>query len=244
MQMDHRIRQRLNEIRQKQLDTQQSTQEASPAPVSNNNSHYLFALLGMAAGFIISIIVWMMTPLSKTDDMTILMPESQVSIDANEISRANEQIDRLSGRLELLTQSINTLESRLNRLSDLSGSSTEAEVKPADTFQNHMAEAAGTGTTTGANELVASEDALSSNAGNPFTPTHSVLTNLNLRPSASLDSTPIAILSVGSKVEYMHESGDWYFVNTEGHGKGWCASWYLAPLKPPSTPSKTTDQEG
>lgn len=242
--MDHRIRQRLNEIRQKQLDTQQSTREASPAPVSNNNSHYLFAMLGMAAGFIISSVVWMVTPLSKTDDMKIIMPESQVSVDADQISKANEQIARLSGRLELLTQSVNALETRLNRLGDLSSSSTGAEIKPADIFQNHMADAAETETTTGANRLAASGEALSSNAENPFTPTHSVITNLNLRPSASLDSTPVAILSVGTKVEYMHESGDWYFVNTEEHGKGWCASGYLAPLKPPSTPFRPADQEG
>ena len=242
--MDHRIRQRLNEIRQKQLDTQQSKREASPAPVSNNNSHYLFALLGMAAGFIISIIVWMVTPLSKTDDMKIIMPESQVSIDADQISKANEQIARLSSHLELLTQSINALETRLNRLGDLPGSSPDAEIKPASTFLKHMAETADTGTTTGENSLAASEDGLLSNAGNPFIQTHSVITNLNLRPSASLDSTPVAVLSVGTKVEYMHESGDWYFVNTEEHGKGWCASGYLAPLEPTSTPSRPFDQEG
>ena len=240
--MDHRIRQRLNEIRQKQLDMQQSAQETSPAPVSNNNSHYLFALLGMAAGFIISIIVWMMTPLFKTDDMKIIMPDSQVSIDANQISNANEQIARLSGRLELLTQSINALETRLNRLSDLSGSSPDSEIKPADTFQKHMAEAADSGTTIGAYGLAASEHGLSSSAGHPFIPTHSVTTNLNLRPSASLDSSPVATLRAGTKVEYLHESGDWYYVNTEQHGKGWCSSGYLAPLKPPSTPFQPADQ--
>ena len=242
--MDHRIRQRLNEIRQRQLDTQQSVRETSPAPVSNNNTHYHYALLGMAAGFIISIIVWMATPLFTKDGMNTVMPESQVSIDASEIRMANEQIARLSGRLESLTQSISAIETRLNRVRDLSGSSPDAEIKSADTFQEHMAEAADTSTTIGANGLVASEDALSSNAGNPFTPTHSVITNLNLRPSASLDSSPVAILSVGTKVEYMHESGDWYFVNTEEHGKGWCASGYLAPLKLPATPSHPADQEG
>ena len=242
--MDHRIRQRLNEIRQRQLDSQQSAQETDPAPISNNNSHYLFVLLGMAAGFIISIIVWMVIPLSKTDDMKIIMPESQVSIDANEISKANEQIARLSGRLELLTQSINTLETRLNRLSDTSGSSLDTEIKPARTFQKHMAKAADTRTTIGANALAASEHDLSSKAGNTFIPTHNVTTNLNLRPSASLDSSPVATLSSGTKVEYLDESGDWYYVNTEQHGKGWCASGYLSPLKPSSTSPRPADQGG
>jgi hypothetical protein len=241
--MDQRIRQRLNEIRQKQLDTQQSVQETAPTPISNNNSHYLFALLGLAAGVIISIIVWMVTPISRTDDMKIIMPESQVSIDASEISKANEQITRLSGRLELLTQSINALETRLNRLTDLPGSSPDAEMKNGQTFQKHMGRAADSGATIGTNELASSERDLSSNAGNPFIPTHIVTTNLNLRPSASLDSTPVATLSAGTKVEYMHESGSWFYVNTEQHGKGWCASGYLSPLEPSSSPAQPVGQE-
>jgi uncharacterized protein YgiM (DUF1202 family) len=63
-----------------------------------------------------------------------------------------------------------------------------------------------------------------------FSPTHAVQSRLNLRPAATLDSKPIAVLQVGSKVEYISEADGWYYVNTVPHGKGWCASEYLAPL--------------
>jgi glucan-binding YG repeat protein len=243
MYMDQRIRQRLNEIRQKQLETQQSAQETNTAPISNNNSHYLYALLGMAAGFIISIIVWMVTPLSKTNEMKMIMPESHVSIDANEINKANEHIGRLNDRLELLTQSIYALETRLNRLMNLPDSNHDAGMMPAHSYQKHMAEAANTGTTIDANELAASVGSPSTKTGNSFIPTHKATTNLNLRPSASLDSTPVATLSAGTKVEYILESGGWYYVNTEQHGKGWCASGYLSPLQPSLSSPQAVDQE-
>ena len=66
-----------------------------------------------------------------------------------------------------------------------------------------------------------------------FVPTHTVRANLNLRPSASLNTTPIAVLKVGSEVEYIKEANGWYYVNTQLHGKGWCSSEYLSPLSPP-----------
>ena len=64
-----------------------------------------------------------------------------------------------------------------------------------------------------------------------FTPTHAVKARLNLRPSASLSSTPITVLKVGAQVEYISEIDDWYYVNTESIGKGWCSSNYLSSLK-------------
>ena len=73
---------------------------------------------------------------------------------------------------------------------------------------------------------------MTSEAVKAFVPTHTVRTKLNLRPSASLDTTPIAVLKVGSEVEYIREADGWYYVNTQFHGKGWCASEYLSSLSP------------
>jgi hypothetical protein len=67
----------------------------------------------------------------------------------------------------------------------------------------------------------------------PFVPTHTVRANLNLRPSPSLNTTPITVLKAGSDVEYIKEDDGWYFVNTQLHGKGWCSSNYLTSLLPP-----------
>ena len=64
-----------------------------------------------------------------------------------------------------------------------------------------------------------------------FTPTHTVKARLNLRPSASLSTTPITVLKVGAQVEYISETDDWYYVNTKSSGKGWCSSNYLSSLK-------------
>ncbi|NOR39927.1 MAG: SH3 domain-containing protein [Gammaproteobacteria bacterium] len=64
-----------------------------------------------------------------------------------------------------------------------------------------------------------------------FTPTHTVKARLNLRPSASLSTMPITVLKVGAQVEYISEIDDWYYVNTEFNGKGWCSSNYLSSLK-------------
>jgi hypothetical protein len=66
-----------------------------------------------------------------------------------------------------------------------------------------------------------------------FVPTHTVRANLNLRPSPSLNTTPIAVLKAGSEVEYIKEDEGWYYVNTQLHGKGWCSSKYLTSLSPP-----------
>jgi hypothetical protein len=65
-----------------------------------------------------------------------------------------------------------------------------------------------------------------------FIPSHAVKARVNLRPSASLHTTPIAVLNVGTEVEYINKSDGWYFVNTRSHGKGWCSSEYLSPLLP------------
>ncbi len=73
---------------------------------------------------------------------------------------------------------------------------------------------------------------LTSEAVKAFVPTHTVRAKLNLRPSASLDTTPIAVLKVGSEVEYIREADGWYYVNTQFHGKGWCSSEYLSSLSP------------
>jgi len=74
---------------------------------------------------------------------------------------------------------------------------------------------------------------MTSEAVKAFVPTHTVKTRLNLRPSASLNTTPITVLKAGSEVEYIKEADGWYYVNTQLHGKGWCSPEYLSSLSPP-----------
>ena len=74
---------------------------------------------------------------------------------------------------------------------------------------------------------------MTSEAVKAFVPTHTVRARLNLRPSTSLNTTPITVLKVGSEVEYIKEADGWYYVNTQLHGKGWCSSEHLSSLSPP-----------
>jgi hypothetical protein len=74
---------------------------------------------------------------------------------------------------------------------------------------------------------------MTSEAVKAFVPTHTVRAKLNLRPYASLKTTPIAVLKVGSEVEYIKEADGWYYVNAQLHGKGWCSSEYLSSLSSP-----------
>lgn len=241
--MDHLVRKRLNEIRQRQLDARKNTRETTAAPFASDRSYYIPALAGVVAGITSAITVWMVTSLFTADDVQVLMPNTRVSMDTSELSKANEQIERLNDRLKLLTQSIHALEDRLNHLNDLPDSNRGAGMKPEHSYQERIAEAAGTGTTNDANELAGAGGASSSITANSFVPTHTATTRLNLRPAASLDSKPVATLSAGTMVEYIHESGVWYYVNTEQHGKGWCASQYLSPLQPPLTSPHPDGQE-
>ena len=74
---------------------------------------------------------------------------------------------------------------------------------------------------------------MTSEAVKALVPTHTVRARLNLRPSASLNTTPITVLKVGSEVEYIKEADGWYYVNTQLHGEGWCSSEYLSSLSSP-----------
>jgi len=45
-------------------------------------------------------------------------------------------------------------------------------------------------------------------------------------------------MKTGSKVEYISQHGDWYYVNAPSYGEGWCSSDYLSLL--PQNPQRTT----
>lgn len=132
-----------------------------------------------------------------------------------------------------MTDSISGLEERLARLTtaskytidtDPNSSSNEhKEVKVTDTNQA-TADILGP---TGSDEVAAIPETELT-----FIPTHRALERVNLRPSPSLEGHPITTLEIGDEVQYIREDGVWFYVDTEAHGKGWCASGYLSPLPP------------
>jgi hypothetical protein len=232
--MDHVARQRLNEIRQKQLNSLENHRTTTPSNADNGKSQYLVALGGVAAGLIIAVIALLAKSIWLNDSVNNSSTDSNGSMQASIIRQANTHIDQLNRRIEVLTESINNLETRLTRVMELTDPITDIEMKFAATILETSPTSAGnqfTSSTTGPSVDVQANEI-------SFVPTHIVNAKLNLRPSKSLDTTPIAVLETGTEVEYIKETDNWFYVNTEQHGKGWCASDYLTQL--PATQQDTT----
>ena len=227
--MDQNIRNKLNEIRQQQLESNKKLQSSKPGTTASDKSHKIAVLGGIAIGFITA---WLMNSFLSKEDVRPFGQDSQLAIHENEIREANKTIEQLNVRVELLTKSISSLGAVLTQVMD----SVEPDNKivttivtdhgtpiPAD--EKPVAVGA-TSQAAGVTDRVAKED-------KTFIPTHVVKTRLNLRTSTSMADAPIGVLNTGTKVSYIDEANGWYYVDTERLGKGWCASEYLSPLPPP-----------
>ena len=179
-------------------------------------------LIGCVAGVAISAFFWWVKSVGTVDENRMIALESIDAIQVGTINKSIENIMNLTKRIETLTDTVLAL-----------------EVKLRDTL------ALADGKADKGNEAVKADAKLEAKSVVPdahvaitdthktvmvFTPTHTVNANLNLRPSPSLSSAPIAVLKTGSKVKYINERNGWYFVNTKSHGEGWCSSEYLSPI--------------
>ena len=209
-----RMEEKIAEAMNRQKDSQQDTQVESNAGFTfgkffsyfKQGQNTLLLLLGIAAGVAITAtIVW-------------------VESGQPGIEHSSQNIDLLNKRVELLDDNIARLEATFTRLLLLADSTRGIDNK-------QVSERADTLSAIDSMEPAAVELAPSAaNKEEGFTPTHTVVTKLNLRPSASLNTTPLGILPPGTKVEKISENGDWYYVNTEAGETGWCSSDYLSPL--------------
>lgn len=147
------------------------------------------------------------------------------------IGRVSQNIDLLNKRVETLDDNIKNIEVSITRLQILTDSVKDIANKHALADQQQTSEIADVMSAVDSMEPTAAGLApKAAKKENVFTPTHTVTTKLNLRPSPSLKTTPIRILSTGTKVEKISENGNWFHVNTETQGQGWCSSVYLSPL--------------
>ena len=221
------VQKRLDEIKQKQLQMQESIQAARSRAPSKGKSHLVTALMGIAAGVTIAVIAWLTNSLLITKDAGISAWDLRDAILGKENSKTDERIDQLHDRVELLAGSISRLEMRFDQFmesANTSGGGTEqsssTQIDIPEDHSDNTVELDTSGITNSQQE-----------AEITFVPTHTVKTRLNLRPSRSLDEAPIALLEAGTKVRYIDEEDGWYYVDTELHGKGWCASEFLSPLQ-------------
>ena len=222
--MDQNIRNKLNEIRQKRLESEKNIRANETSSTSNDKPLIIMALSGVATGLIIA---WLIYLFLSTNDADLIAQKSRIVIYEKEIREANKIIEQLNDRVELLTETISNLEPELVHTNEFMEDNKIAE-KMNSTEQEPSEQARETLQPTTSE----SQDSAAASA-TAFIPTHVVKTRLNLRTSRSLDNVPIGILNTGTEVRYIDEVNGWYYVDTRQLGKGWCASEYLSPLTSP-----------
>jgi hypothetical protein len=228
-----RVRQKMEEVIQKQKRLQEQSQATTKSISAKDKSQYILALGGVAAGLTIAVIVWLAMGIVMTDHITMSAADRDVAIHPGEIKKSSDNIAQLNERVESLTASVSTLEARLMRVMALTDSITDIEMKHAASSPQQIPESADANSASDMNESNASRAIqITTGTEKAFVPSHTVKARVNLRPSASVHTTPIAVLNVGTEVEYISNSDGWYYVNTRSHGKGWCSSDHLSPLLP------------
>jgi hypothetical protein len=225
-------RQRIEEIKQQQRKRMRGSNppETGPGDV-HDRPQYLVALGGIAVGLTIAAALWLAQPLVAEYHESI-QGEAAEAVSLDEIRKTNDNIARLNHHMEMLSETISSMDAKFKRILVMVDPMNEVANPKTFTLQELSKDTAA--------EAVESVD---DNSGNPqvdksahgaqpgFSATHFVNERINLRPSMSLDTTPIAVLDVGTEVEYIRETDGWYYVNTRSNGKGWCSSRYLSSLQ-------------
>jgi hypothetical protein len=228
-----RARHKIEEVIKKQKWLQEQSHAKTESSSAKDKSQYIIALGGVAAGITIATIVWLAKSIVMTDHIDMSEADKSVTIHTGVIQKSSNNIAELNERVESLTESVSTLEARLTQIMALTDSIAIVETNRAASSLQQIPESADTNPTLEANESNVSRVVqTATETGEAFIPSHAVKARVNLRPSASLHTTPIAVLNVGTEVEYISKSDGWYYVNTLAHGKGWCSSEYLSPLSP------------
>ena len=208
--MDQNVRKKLNEIRQKQLESEASPKANEPSTAASDKQLKITALGGVAAGLIIA---WLINSFLPTENADLIAQRSSVGIYENKIREANETIEQLNDRVELLTESISDLEAELTQAMGLVKFKNNIEKTMStdqDKFELTDEKPTSTLVTSQAAELADS----ASTSNKAFKPTHTARTRLNLRSSNSLEDEPIGVLSAGTEVRYIDEANSWYYVDT------------------------------
>lgn len=97
--MPDAVRQRLDEIREKQLESQSNTRTSRDLGVTKDKALYQLAIGGVAAGFIIAVIAWLTWSLVTVDQGSNGIAGTQGSIHTNMISEANRSARAFDHRL-------------------------------------------------------------------------------------------------------------------------------------------------
>ena len=140
--------------------------------------------------------------------------------DTSDFKKSIDDIAHLNERVESLNNTIVNLEVNLMRVLVLADSITDIDGKLITAAQHYKPANDETESVFDTMEPTASGMVhATSEVEGGFTPTHTVKAKLNLRPSASLNTTPVTVLKTGAQVEYISEVDGWYYVNTKSSQK-------------------------
>ena len=211
---------------------QGSTRTTAASGAAQDRPEYLVALGGVAVGLMIAAVIWLTKPLVTEGNINSNRPEAAVT-SPDESRKTNDHIERLNQRMELLADTISRMDARLEHILVMADFMTNVNNKDVFALKKISPDpAVETAEFAGDSSATTTADNAPYETSQAFVPTHTVNARINLRPSASLNTTPIAVLNIGTEVEYISERDGWYHVNTRLHGKGWCSSDYLSSLQP------------
>jgi hypothetical protein len=227
------VRQKMEEDIQKQKWLKGQFQHKTGSSPAKDKSQYLIALGGIAAGLTIAVIILLAMSIVTKDHNNMLGAESDNAIHTGELRKPSDDIAMLNERVKSLTESVYKLEAELTHIKKLTDSIAIVETDHASATPQQGSESVDASSAFDSNDSTTSTVmGNTQESGKTFIPTHTVNTRVNLRPTASLNTKPIAVLNIGTKVEFISKSDNWYYVNTQSHGKGWCSSKYLSKLSP------------
>lgn len=226
-------RQRIEKIKQQQIKRVGcSTAPTTESGSIHDRTQYLTALGGVVVGLLIAAVIWLAKPLVAEDNHDSIQPEAAEVISSDEARKTNDNITRLNHRMEMLAETISIIDAKYRRILVMAESMAAVENKNAYRQQELLSDPPVNASDIGEDNSGKSRAGNTAyDAGEEITPTHVVNARINLRPSMSLDTTPIAVLEIGTEVEYISKTDGWYYVNTRTYGKGWCSSDYLSSLQ-------------
>jgi len=226
------VRRKMEEVRQRHKRLHPYSQSNTEPASSKDPSRYLIALGGVVAGLTIAGLFWLART-TLTDHMDFTAVTIADVIQPDRLRRSTGAIAQLNERVESLNHTVGTLEAKLTRVMVITDAISSDNENHAGSSPQSLSESDEHDSESDSSRVSVSRDVRGApETSEPFVATHTVKAKLNLRPTTSLDSKPIAVLKVGTEVQYIRESDGWDYVMTQFHGKGWCSSKYLSPVLP------------
>ena len=220
----------MEEVKLKHMRQYAYSQGNTESASSRDISPFLVALGGVVAGLTIAGLIWL-ARITLADHMNFTAMATADVIQPDKFRNTAGTIAQLNERVEALNHTVSSLEAKLTRVMEITDAISSDNEKHAGSSHQVLSESDEHDSESDSSRVGMSRDIHGvPETREPFVVTHTIKTRVNLRPTTSLNSKPIAVLKVGTEVQYIRESDGWDYVMTQSHGKGWCSSEYLSPV--------------